>query len=39
MKIPKENVEYSAKLMNFPLEGFTFTGLIAMMDPPKKGVP
>lgn len=25
--------------MNFPMEGFSFVGLIAMMDPPKPGVP
>ena len=24
--------------MNFPQEGYTFVGLVAMMDPPKEGV-
>jgi sodium/potassium-transporting ATPase subunit alpha len=38
MKIPVIKDEYSAKTMNFPMEGFSFVGLIAMMDPPKPGV-
>ncbi len=38
MKLPKDNTKYDSKLMNFPTEGLTFVGLIAMMDPPKKGV-
>ncbi len=38
LRIPREKKEYSIKTMNFPQEGFTFVGLVAMMDPPKEGV-
>lgn len=31
--------EYSEKLKNYPMEGFTFVGLISLIDPPKDGVP
>ena len=38
LRIPREKKEYSIKTMNFPQEGYTFAGLVAMMDPPKEGV-
>lgn len=39
IKVPKDHTEYSIKLMNFPQDSYTFIGLMAMMDPPKPGVP
>lgn len=31
--------EFDNEEINFPLEGFTFVGLMAMIDPPRAGVP
>jgi hypothetical protein len=38
IKLINKKTTYSIKDMNFPLEKFTFLGLISMIDPPKAGV-